>query len=174
MALGIAAKWVATLCLGAAVVLPARAEAESAAVRINFTMEVDCSHPLPAYHLPIHGEFTGHFGPDPGKAATADLSLTALLVFSSHVHFVAQPGGAPYPATVGSSSIKILSNDRVRANWDLPNNVLSFDIEQHAQSCNATLTVALKPGKGEYSLYGGGMMNFCSRAEVRSVSCEVR
>jgi hypothetical protein len=67
-----------------------------------------------------------------------------------------------------------LSDERVRASWDLPNNVLLFDIERHAQSCDATHAVALDPGKTQYLLYGGGMMNTCSRTKVRSIFCEVR
>jgi hypothetical protein len=48
-----------------------------------------------------------------------------------------------------------------------------MDFAASGRSCSAVLTIRLKPGKTQYSMYGGKFY-YCSSARVSNTSCEAQ
>jgi hypothetical protein len=65
----------------------------------------------------------------------------------------------------------VLPNNRLQGIWDLPNNRLILVIASTGRSCRASLNVALKPGRKEYTFYDGRITYYCSRHRVISSTC---
>jgi hypothetical protein len=137
------------------------------AVRIKFGFDVDCNRPFTTQNYPVSAKFDA-FVPAEGKAS-ADLVLSIPL--SPRIHFDAQPNGASTPAPGGYSSLNVYSGGNYLAVWDLPNNQFLLSITRHNHSCKAQLFIKLRPDAREYSIYAG-VMNYCSRIELRNISCE--
>jgi hypothetical protein len=150
------------------IVSSVESQAADAATRIKFTLEVDCDRPFSFHNYPVNSEMDGFLSSE--QKAYADLTMFTLN--SPRIHFEAQMGGVPSPAPGGYASLKILHNNFYRTVWDLPNNQFLLDIDLQKNLCNAKLSIKLRPGKREYSIYDGLIMYYCSRVDIKNISCE--
>jgi hypothetical protein len=137
-----------TYCLVIALspALSANAMAQSGAIkfRTDSSLVFDCEDPVTVKNYPVHASLTGALNPD--RSASADLAITGFML-STNVHFDARLGRSSLPAPGGSSQLRVLSLDRIRAVWNLPNNNLIMDFSGAGRSCTAVLTISLKPEK---------------------------
>jgi uncharacterized protein YceH (UPF0502 family) len=90
------------------------------------------------------------------------------------VHFDARLGGRPQPAPGGTSQLRVVSSNRLRAIWDLPNNQLILDIKAARESCSLVLNIKLKPGKREYTMFDGRRFHYCSNRRIIATACQLR
>jgi hypothetical protein len=153
--------------------LASAAVAEDGSINLHakFELTFDCERPFQVRNHPIHANFTAILNPD--KSAAADLAITGV-IFTNTVHFDARLGGRPQPAPGGTSQLHVISSRRVRAIWDLPNNQLILDITGAGQSCAAALSIKLKPGKTEYTMFDGHSFYYCSDRHLLSSTCEAK
>lgn len=138
--------------------------------RINFSGTVDCQSPIAMNNVPISGEGTGQINAD--GSASADVTQTAF-VLSTRIHFEGKLG-RPTEAPGGTAITRVSGKNSLRLMWNLPNNQLVVNIAVHGQSCSASFSANLKPGKTQYTLFDGNIYHYCSRPRVASTSCQVQ
>jgi hypothetical protein len=149
---------------------PALAQSGTIKFRTDSSLVFDCEDPVHVKDYGVRASLTGALNAD--RSASADLAISGFML-STNVHFDARLGRSSLPAPGGSSQLHVLSRDRIRAVWNLPNNNLIMDFSAAGRSCSAVLTIALKPGKKQYSMYGGKFY-YCSSARVLNTSCEAQ
>jgi hypothetical protein len=151
---------------GAAV---AQTQSGDATLKAVFNLQFDCERPFFVRNHPIRAVFTGVLHPD--KTASADLAITGVIL-TNRVHFDARLGDASQAAPGGTSSLRVVGRNQIRAVWDLPNNQLVLNLVGKGRSCSANLAFRLKPGKKEYTMFNGSQMHYCSAQRLLSTSCE--
>jgi hypothetical protein len=147
------------------------AQTGSAHFQAKFELTFDCERPLLVRNHPIHAVFTAVLNTD--KSASADLALTGL-IFTNRVHFDARLGATSQPAPGGTSQLRVISSNRLRGVWDLPNNQLVLDIIAVKSSCSTALNIKLKPGKTEYSMFDGHTFFYCSAYHLLGSDCQAQ
>jgi len=150
---------------------PAAAAQASAQLRAVFDLRFDCERPFLVREHPIRATFDAVLRSD--KSASADLAIRGR-IFTNTVHFEAQLGGGAQPAPGGTSLLRVVSGNQLRAVWDLPNNQLVLDIISKGKACAAKLAMKLKPGKRDYTMFDGRTFYYCSAQRLLSTSCEAR
>lgn len=156
----------------ATLALPQQAAAQAGTVKLRsiMNMSFDCEDPWRVTNYGVTGNFTATLNPD--STATADLKISGFFL-DGDVHFDARLGRAS-PAPGGTSQLRVTGRNRLRGVWSLPNNNMSIDITVSGQTCNVNLTVQLKPGKRQYTMFGGQKFYYCSAARVVSTSCAIQ
>jgi hypothetical protein len=159
------------VAIGLVLLLSGSALAQAASAKLNagFDLQFDCERPFLVRNHPIHAVFTGVLDTD--KSASADLAITGRF-FTNTVHFDARLGATSQSAPGGTSSLRVMGGNRLRAIWNLPNNQFILDIVARGRSCSATLNIKLKPGMHEYSMFDGTTMYYCSKQTLLRTSCE--
>jgi hypothetical protein len=154
-----------------AVSLSSEAVAQTSIIsgKANFDLQFDCERPFLVRDHPIHAEVTALLNAD--KSASADLAITGT-IFTNKVHFDARLGAASQSAPGGTSSLRVMASNHLRAIWSLPNNQIIVDFVAAGRSCSATLGIRLKPGMREYTMFDGSLMYYCSRQKVLRSSCQ--
>lgn len=147
------------------------AQSGSINLRSNMQMMFDCESPWRVRNYGVTGRFTATLNPD--KTAVADLRISGLFL-SGDVHFDARLGRGATPAPGGTSQLRVLSRDRLRGIWSLPNHDMILDIVARGNACSVNLTMKLKPGKTEYSMFGGSKFYYCSAARLIRTTCEAQ
>jgi len=150
---------------------PLAAQAGSSSMKSRLDLSFDCENPVHVTNYAVRGDFSAVLHPD--RSASADLSISGFML-SSSVHFEAKLGGGKRPAPGGTAQLRVLSRNSLRAIWGLPNNDLIADVTANGRSCTVTLTLKLKPGQREYSMWGGSKYYYCSAARVIRTSCEAQ
>jgi hypothetical protein len=145
------------------------AQKGNVSLKAVFDLQFDCERPFFVRNHPIRSVFTGVLHAD--KSATADLAISGVLL-TNRVHFDARLGNASQDAPGGTSSLRVVARNQIRAIWDLPNNQLVLNIVGTGRSCSANLKLRLKPGKREYSMFDGNQMYYCSQHRLLRTSCE--
>jgi hypothetical protein len=160
-----------TAAAALALSLSSEAIAQTASVNLkaNFGLQFDCERPFLVRNHPIRAEFTAVLNAN--KSASADLVISGV-IFTNTVHFDARLGGASQPAPGGTSRLRVIGSNRIRAIWDLPNNQFILDIVTAGRSCSTSLNIKLKPGKQEYSMFDGKRMYYCSKQKVLRTTCQ--
>lgn len=155
------------------VALSSQAFAQSGSINLRSTMQMrfDCESPWQVKNYGVTGRFTATLNQD--RTAFADLKITGLFL-SGDVHFDARLGRATSPAPGGTSQLRVLSQNKLQGIWSLPNHNMILDIASHGNSCSVNLTMRLKPGKKEYSMFGGSKFYYCSAARLISTTCDAR
>ena len=145
--------------------------AQSGAIKFRSGMNLafDCETPWKVKDYAVRAKLTGVLNAD--RSASADLAINGFML-NTNVHFDARLGRSVLPAPGGTSQLRVLSRDRIRAVWNLPNNDLILDFVASGRSCSAVLTMRLKPGKTQYSMYSGSKFYYCSVARVLNTDCE--
>ncbi|HLX16000.1 MAG TPA: hypothetical protein VKS24_12435 [Bradyrhizobium sp.] len=159
------------VALGVALSLSGEAIAQKgdATLKAVFDLQFDCERPFSVRNHPIRAVFTGVLHAD--RNASADLAISGVLL-TNRVHFDARLGNASQEAPGGTSSLRVVSRHQIRAIWDLPNNQLVLNIVGKGRSCSANLSLRLKPGMREYSVFDGNLMSYCSRYRLLQTTCE--
>jgi hypothetical protein len=147
----------------------AQTQSGDATLKAVFNLHFDCERPFLVRNHPIRATFTGVLHPD--KTAAADLAITGVILTNT-VHFDARLGEASHAAPGGTSSLRVIARNQIRAVWDLPNNQLVLNVTGKGRSCTANLAFRLKPGKKEYTLFNGSQMYYCSAQRLLNTSCE--
>jgi len=147
----------------------AYAQSGSAHIDAKFDLAFDCEQPIFVRNYPMHAVFTGTLNAN--RSATADLALSGPFI-NNTIHFDARLGGGATPAPGGSARLNVISSNRLRAAWDLPNNQLVLDIIVRRSSCSTVLAIRLRPGQYQYSMYSGTHYHYCSAYRLISSSCE--
>lgn len=149
------------------------AMAQSGAVKFRSGMNLafDCETPWNVRDYAVRANLTGVLNAD--RSASADLTINGFML-NTNVHFDARLGRSTLPAPGGTSQLRVLGRDRIRAIWSLPNNNLIMDFAVSGRSCSAVLTMSLKPGKTQYSMYSGSKFYYCSAARVLNTTCEAQ
>ncbi len=160
----------AVLSMGLLFSTGALAQSGSVNFQIGFTGHVDCHRPFAVKGVPISGTGTGTLTTD-GRA-TADLTETAF-VLSSQIHFDGRLGARPNPAPGGTAQVRVAGKNRLLLIWNLPNNQLVVGVTVNGNSCRATFTANLKPGKTEYTLFDGSIYHYCDRPTAETATCRV-
>lgn len=147
--------------------------AQSGGVNLRATMQLqfDCENPWKVKNYGVRATLTGVLNTD--RSATADLAITGFFL-NTNVHFDTRLGRGSMAAPGGSSQLRVLGSNKLRGIWSLPNNDLILDMTMTGQACQSHLTLRLKPGKTQYSMYGGTKFYYCSAARVISTSCTVK
>jgi hypothetical protein len=143
------------------------AQAAGFTFHVTGGMTVDCRTPLTVQNQPVHLRGSGTINPD--RSGTADLTIQEL---NSTIHFDGRLGGRPIAAPGGTSRLNVVSRNRLRAVWDMPNNQLVLDVVSHGQACTAIPSIVLKRGSHEYSLFDGRGWWTCSAVRVGPASCQ--
>ena len=154
-------------------VISGEASAQSGSINLKSRMNLsfDCEQPWRVKNYGVTGRFTATLNPD--KTAVADLKISGLFL-SGDVHFDARLGRGASPAPGGTSQLRVLSQNRLRGIWSLPNHDMILDIVAKGSSCSVDLTMKLKPGKTEYSMFGGSKFYYCSSAKLIRTTCEAQ
>jgi hypothetical protein len=137
--------------------------------KLDFDAMVDCTQPIAARNLTVHGSGTGVLNLD--KSGSADLNLSGAV--SSTIHFEGRLGQGAAPAPGGSAQFRVVGRNRLRLTWDLPNNQLSTVIAISGRGCSAVVDSRLKPGRAQYTLYDGSTYHYCGRPAISHASCSV-
>ena len=146
------------------------AQSGSASMRSTINLRFDCETPIHVTNYGVTARFDATMHAD--KTAFADLKISGFFL-SGDVHFDARLGRGAAPAPGGTSQLHVLGKDRLRGIWSLPNNDMILDIiAKGGNSCAVNLTLKLKPGKKEYSLFSGSKFYYCSAARLISTTCE--
>jgi hypothetical protein len=159
-----------TIALAVSLSSQAVAQTSSVGGKADFDLQFDCEHPFLVRNHPIHAVMTAVLNAD--NSASADLAITGTL-FANSVHFDARLGAASQSAPGGTSSLRVIAGNHLRASWSLPNNQLIVDIVTGRRSCSATLSIRLKPGMREYTMFDGSLMYYCSKQTVLRSSCRL-
>ena len=158
-----------------ALVLPlssgAGAQTAVAHLQSKFELTFDCERPFNVRNHPIHATFDAVLNTN--KSASADLAIAGMFA-TSHVHFDARLGGAWLPAPGGTSLLRVVSSNRLRAIWNLPNDELILDITTAKASCSSLLNIKLKPTKREYTMFDGSTFYYCSGYRLVGWTCQVQ
>jgi hypothetical protein len=159
------------VAIGVALSFSGEAVAQKGDVTLKavFNLQFDCERPFFVRNHPIRAVFTGVLHAD--KSAVADLAISGVLL-TNRVHFDARLGNPSQEAPGGTSSLRVVSRNQIRAIWDLPNNQLVLNLVASGRSCSANLNLRLKPGKREYSVFDGNQMYYCSHQRLLQTSCE--
>jgi hypothetical protein len=158
----------AVFALGIAFATDASAQAVN--FQIGFAGKVDCQQPIALSNVPISGEGTGQINTD--GTGQADITETAF-VLSNRIHFEGRLGKAN-EAPGGTAQARVTGKNSLRLIWNLPNNQFVVNIVVRGQSCSASFSSSLKPGKSQYTLFDGNIYHYCSKPRVESASCHVR
>lgn len=150
---------------------PAAAQTGSVNLRAAMQLQFDCENPWKVKNYGVRATLTGVLNAD--KSATADLAINGFFL-NTTVHFDTRLGRGSMAAPGGTSQLRVLGSNKLRGVWSLPNNDLILDLTMAGQSCQSHLTLRLKPGKKEYSMYGGTKFYYCSAARVISTSCTAK
>ena len=163
-----------TLALAFCISCPAKAqtENENVAWKIVTDWRVDCSRPDFVQAFPFRSVETAVFNLH-GTSTEDVVNSTLYLFVFGRLHFENRADGVFRPAPAGYSNLTVLNANKVRTVWDLPNNQFVQEIERRGHSCHVTRSVNLKSGMKEYTLFDGDTMRYCSRIEVRAISCEI-
>ncbi len=159
----------AAIALAVSLSSEAVAQTSSVGGKANFDLQFDCERPFLVRNHPIHAVVTALLNAD--KSASADLAITGRF-FTNRVHFDARLGGAPQSAPGGTSNLRVIASNHLRAIWSLPNNQLIVDIVTARRSCSASLSIKLKPGMREYTMFDGSQMYYCSKQTLLRTSCQ--
>ncbi len=157
----------------AVLAIPAALASQSGAstMKSHIDFSFDCDNPVHVTNYPVRGDFTAVLRPD--NSASADLAVSGFML-SSNIHFDAKLGAGRRPAPGRTAELDVLGRNHLRAIWELPNNNLIGDLTVHGRSCAVGLAIRLKPGRHEYSMWGGSSFYYCSAARVLSTSCEAQ
>lgn len=150
---------------------PVLAQSGSINLKSNMNLSFDCETPWRVKNFGVTGRFNATLNPD--KTATADLKISGFML-DGDVHFDARLGRGATPAPGGTSQLRVLGPNRLRGIWSLPNNDMILDIVASGGSCSVNLTLKLKPGKTQYSMFGGQKFYYCSAARLISTTCEAQ
>ncbi len=134
-------------------------------------VEFDCERPWLVKELPGTANFVATINAD--KSASADLTISGSR-FDFTVHFDFRLGVGTQSAPGGSSSLRVIANNHLRAIWDLPNNQVIVDFATTGRTCSSVINVKLKPGKSEYSIFVSDAMWYCSNIRTQSSSCQIK
>lgn len=165
--------WVLIIVAAVLLICTPAAVAQSGGVRLraNMQLQFDCERPWKVKNYGVRATLRAVLHST--NSATADLGIVGFFL-NTNVHFDAKLGSGSLSAPGGTSQLRVLGSNRLRGTWSLPNNDLILDLTVTEQSCRADLTLKLKPGKSEYSMYGGTKFYYCSAARVISTSCEAK
>lgn len=159
----------AALALALSLSSQALAQTSSVHLKANFDLRFDCERPFLVRNHPIRAAFTAVLNSN--KTAAADLQISGI-IFTNTVHFDAHLGQAWQSAPGGTSSLRVMTSNRLRAIWSLPNDQLILDIVTSGRSCSANLNIRLKPGMHEYTMFDGTRMYYCSKHTLLSSTCQ--
>jgi hypothetical protein len=95
----------------------AQTQSGDATLKAVFNLHFDCERPFLVRNHPIRATFTGVLHPD--KTAAADLAITGVILTNT-VHFDARLGEASHAAPGGTSSLRVIARNQIRAVWDFP------------------------------------------------------
>lgn len=150
---------------------PALAQSGSINLKSTMNMSFDCETPWRVKNFGVTGRLTATLNPD--KTATADLKISGFML-DGDVHFDARLGRGASPAPGGTSQLRILGSNRLRGIWSLPNHDMILDIVASGSSCSVNLALKLKPGKTQYSMFGGQKFYYCSAARLVRTTCDAQ
>jgi hypothetical protein len=137
------------------------------AVKIGFDAETDGDRPFPVQNYSVHAQFDAFLNPD--GSASADLVYAIPL--APPVHFSARLNGGPSPAPGGYAGVNMISKNHYQMTWELPTNQVVLDVFEQPGRCKASIILRLRPGDKEYTWYLG-IINYCSRINIKKISCE--
>ena len=160
----------ASLAVAAAAGFANGARAQAVNFQIGFTGTVDCQQPIALSNVSISAEGTGQINTD--GTGHADITQTAF-VLSTRIHFEGRLGQANQ-APGGTALARVTGKNSLRLIWNLPNNQFVVNVAVRGQSCSASFSSSLKPGKSQYSLFDGNIYHYCGKPRVASASCQVR
>jgi hypothetical protein len=146
------------------------ANAQAVNFQIGFTGKVDCQSPIALSNVPISADGTGQINPD--GTGHADLTQTAF-VLSTRIHFEGRLGRAT-ESPGGTTTARVTGKNSLRLMWNLPNNQFVVNIVVRGQTCSASFSSNLKPGKSQHTLFDGNIYHYCGKPRVESSSCQVR
>jgi hypothetical protein len=149
----------------------ALAQSGASTLRAGLDMRFDCVRPWNVSNYVMKGDFSALLNRN--GTASADLALNGFLI-DSRIHFDAKLGGRPQAAPGGTSSLRVVSRNQLRATWSLPNNDLILIITTAGNSCSVNLLMKLKPGHTEYSMWGGSKFYYCTAGRLVGSTCEAR
>ncbi|MBI3702245.1 MAG: hypothetical protein HY242_17625 [Afipia sp.] len=161
------------LCATAIVLLvssiPAGAQSGTINLRSTMKLSFDCETPWNVKNYGVTGRFNAALNSD--KTATADLKISGFFL-NGDVHFDARLGRGAMPAPGGTSQLRVIGPNRLRGVWSLPNNDFILDVVATSNNtCAVNLALKLKPGKKQYSMFGGQKFYYCSAARIVSTTC---
>jgi hypothetical protein len=106
--------WGAAIALALSLSGAASAQTQSADATLKavFNLQFDCERPFFVRNHPIRAAFTGVLHPD--KTASADLAITGVIL-TNRVHFDARLGDASQAAPGGTSSLRVVGRNQIRA-----------------------------------------------------------
>ena len=146
------------------------ASAQAVNFNVSFTGKLDCQSPIALSNVPISADGTGQINAD--GTGYADLTQTAF-VLSTRIHFEGRLG-RPTESPGGTALARVTGKNSLRLTWNLPNNLFTVNIAVRGQSCHATFSSNLKPGKSQHTFFDGNIYHYCGRPRVESSSCSVR
>ena len=165
----------AACCVGILLALiftgPAAAQSGKIASLVStMNLVFDCEAPWNVKNYGVSARFTAALNAD--KTAYGDLAISGFML-DGNVLFDARLGRSVQPAPGGTSQLHVISSNRLRGIWSLPNNDLILDLTAHGgNACTANVAMRLKPGKKQYSMFGGSRFYYCSSARVVQTTCE--
>ena len=140
-------------------------------INVNAELRVDCNRPLHVNNFRVRVDARNTIAPD--KTAFATWQITSLgtetLSFSTKLgstQSIGLPSGssAQLRVTLGNSLLLILTS---------PQSTLNAKVTASGNTCNVTLTAALRPGFREYSLWSGSSYYYCSQPRVVTATCRI-
>jgi hypothetical protein len=147
-------------------------KAGSIHIDVNAQLRVDCTRPTRANNFPVRVHARNTISPD--KSFTANWQITSLGTES--MDFSGRLGSASTVGLPGGSSaqLRVTPGNGLLLNMTSLQSSMSARVTTSGNSCNVTISTALRRGFREYSLWSGSSYYFCSQPRVTQATCRIR
>ena len=170
-------KWITfALVAAAALVCPhnisVAQQAGSIRIDVNAQLRVDCTRPLRANNFGVRVFARNTISPD--KNFTANWQISS--IGTENMDFTGKLGSTSTVGLPGGSSaqLRVTAGNGLLLNVTSPQSTLSARVTTASgNTCNVTLSTALRRGFKEYSLWSGSSYYYCSQPRVVRATCRI-
>lgn len=146
-------------------------KAGSIRIDVSAQLRVDCTRPLRSNNFGVRVFARNIISPD--RNFTANWQITSL--GTENMDFAGRLGSASTVGLPGGSTaqLRVTPGNSLLLHMTSPQSTLTARVTTSGNTCNVTLSTALRRGFREYSLWSGSSYYYCSQPRVVQATCRI-